>query len=48
MLLELGAGLGGNRVVDEVVEKSEKLSAGHFSFPDSPVLALAGDFFWRK
>src|ERR1039458_3545718 len=32
VLLQLGARLGGHRVVDQVVEKGEKLSAGHFSF----------------
>jgi hypothetical protein len=38
VLLQFGAGLGGDRVVDEIVEKSEKLRAGHFLAP----------FFLRK
>ena len=38
VLLQFGAGLGGYRVVDQIVEQREKLSAGHFLAP----------FFLRK
>jgi hypothetical protein len=38
MLLQIGADFGSYRVVDQVVEQSQKLSAGHFSTP----------FFLRK
>jgi hypothetical protein len=53
VLLQFGAGLGGNRVVDEIVEKSEKLRAGHLSFLVSPTLfslglVTLGAFFLRK
>jgi hypothetical protein len=36
--LQLSARLGGHRVVDQIIEKSEKLSAGHFTIPVSPSL----------
>ena len=38
VFLQVGAHFGGYRVVDQIVEQSEKLSAGHFSTP----------FFLRK
>jgi len=43
MGLEFGARLGGYGVVDQVVEKGEKLFAGHFSLPVSLL-----PFFLRK
>jgi hypothetical protein len=33
VLLQLGASLGRHRVINQVVEQSQKLSAGHFSPP---------------
>ena len=41
--LQVGTHLGRNRVVDQVVEQCEKLSAGHFSTPTS-----LEPFFLRK
>ncbi len=38
VLLELGAGFGRHRIVDEVVEEGEKFRTGHFALP----------FFLRK
>lgn len=35
MLLQIGARLGGQRVVDQIIEKGEKLFAVHFSVPIS-------------
>jgi hypothetical protein len=43
VLLQVGAHFGGDRVVDQIVEQGEKLSAGHFSTPTS-----LEPFFWRK
>jgi hypothetical protein len=34
MLLQVGAHLGRDRIVDQVVEQGDKLSAGHFSTPN--------------
>jgi hypothetical protein len=48
MLLQLGAGLGGHRIVNQIIEQSEKFSAGHFSFLDSHGLDSADPFFIRK
>lgn len=48
MLLQLGTRFGGHRVVNQIVEKSEKLSASHFSFLDSPGLDSADPFFILK
>ncbi len=44
MLLEVGAHLSGNGVVDHVVEQGEKLSAGHFSTPISREVP----FLWTR
>jgi hypothetical protein len=38
MFLQVSAHFGGYRIVDQIIEQSEKLSAGHFSTP----------FFLRK
>ena len=46
MILDLGARLGGNGVVDQVVENCQKLSAGHFSTPF--FLRRRGAVFLRK
>jgi hypothetical protein len=46
VLLQIGAGLGGYRVVDEVIKKGEKLRAGQFSFLVSPSRASL-DFVCR-
>src|ERR1035437_3656790 len=46
--LQFRARLGGYRVVDQVVEKSEKFFAGHFSIPVSPNLVSLGPFFLWK
>jgi len=35
MLLQIGARFGGQRVVDQIIEKGEKLFAVHFSIPIS-------------
>ena len=43
VLLEVGAHFGGDRVVDQIIEQGEKLSAGHFSTPTS-----LEPFFLRK
>jgi hypothetical protein len=45
VLFKLGARLGGDFVVDQVVEKGKKLFAGHFfSLPVSPNLVSLGPF----
>jgi hypothetical protein len=41
--LQFGAHLGGHRVVDQVVEKGEKLFAGHFTLP----VSLDPFFLWK-
>jgi len=41
--LQFGARLGGHRVVDQVVEKGEKLFAGHFSLP----VSMSPFFLWK-
>ena len=43
VLLQVGTHLGGYRIVDQIVEQSQKLSAGHFSTPTS-----LEPFFERK
>src|ERR1700689_112516 len=45
MLLQFSAGLGSYRVVNQVIEKSEKLSAGPYSPLDSHGLDSADPFF---
>jgi hypothetical protein len=46
--LQLGADLGGYRVVDQVVEQGEELFAGHFSVLDFPGLVSMGLFLrWK-
>ena len=37
----VGAHLGGDRIVDQIVEQGKKLSAGHFSTPNSVELFLS-------